>query len=83
MKARRNGCNLQRLVGPIRLIRGWIRLFVFRVCPACNSKAPSVYHCGICGFDARKYPVLETALSRHWWRSFRQANSVISVKGKK
>jgi hypothetical protein len=30
-------------------IRGWIRLWVFSLCPACNSDAPKIDHCLVCG----------------------------------
>lgn len=29
-------------------MRGWIRLYVFSVCPRCNSDAPGIDSCWVC-----------------------------------
>ena len=45
------------------------RLF-FGFCPKCNSSAPDIYHCSICGYDT-KYPA-----SKHkkqiWFNTYKQ-----------
>jgi len=32
----------------IKLIRGFIRLWIFSFCPQCNSSAPELYDCKVC-----------------------------------
>ena len=32
----------------LKRLRGWIRLHVWSVCPACNSDAPKLYDCRVC-----------------------------------
>jgi hypothetical protein len=32
----------------LKKLRGWIRLWIFSVCPACNSDAPEIDCCQIC-----------------------------------
>jgi len=34
----------------MKLINGWIRLWVWGVCPECNSDAPKLYTCPICEY---------------------------------
>lgn len=34
----------------IKLFNGWIRLFIWGVCPKCNHDAPKLYDCNICEY---------------------------------
>jgi len=34
----------------LKKIRGWIRLWVWGVCPECNHDAPKLYDCEICKY---------------------------------
>jgi len=34
----------------VKLIRGWLRLFVWGLCPECNHDAPELYDCRICNY---------------------------------
>ena len=34
-------------------LRGWIRLYVWGLCPKCNSDSPEVYDCTICNYLPR------------------------------
>lgn len=33
-----------------QLIRGWVRLWIWSVCPSCNHNAPKLYDCNICEY---------------------------------
>lgn len=32
----------------MKRIKGWIRLWVWSVCPECNHDAPKLYDCNVC-----------------------------------
>lgn len=34
----------------LKLINGWIRLFIWGVCPECNHDAPGLYDCPVCNY---------------------------------
>lgn len=36
-----------------RLLNGWIRLYIWGLCPHCNHDAPLLYDCPICNYYRR------------------------------
>jgi len=53
----------------LKLARGKYRLF-FGFCPKCNSSAPDIYHCSICGYDT-KYPASKRK-RQEWYEAFKE-----------
>ena len=54
-------------------VRGWIRLWVWSVCPECNHDAPELYDCQICRYyqELPRYKSNQTKeQKRKVWRSF-------------
>ena len=50
---------------------GWLRLFIFRSCPQCDSDAPEVYECKICNSK----PILSVDfVKRYTWIKWKRAN---------
>jgi len=50
----------------------WIRLFVFRSCPQCDSTSPEVKHCKICNGK----PIEKVSfVKRYTWAKWKRANS--------
>jgi len=47
----------------LKLIRGYIRNF-FGFCPQCNSDAPEMYDCNVCGYDTKFPPSKATRKKR-------------------
>jgi hypothetical protein len=60
------------LIQRLKLIRGWWRFKVFGFCPACNSDAPGIYNCQVCG--GWRYPgdgrVRQRLARELWWGRF-------------
>ena len=40
----------RKLPNIFQKINGWIRLFIWSVCPECNHSAPKLYDCTICEY---------------------------------
>jgi hypothetical protein len=56
----------------LKLVRGWIR-FRFGFCPACNSDAPGLYDCPVCGgWRTWGDGYVEQRIDRRlWWNRFK------------
>ena len=39
-----------KIIIKLKLLRGWIRLFIWGTCPECNHDAPELYDCDICDY---------------------------------
>lgn len=64
------------------LVRGWIRLR-FGFCPACNSDAPGIYDCQVCGgwrtpLDGKVRQGVEKTL---WWGRFKTRLRLYTKRG--
>lgn len=59
----------------MRLIRGWIRLWLWNVCPKCNHDAPELYDCPVCEYYTYlpRYRSEQTiAIQQNIWIRFKQ-----------
>jgi hypothetical protein len=53
-------------------LNGRIRLF-FGFCPACNSDAPKLYDCKVCGWYRTSDKGMPTkATKKEWWDRFKK-----------
>ena len=58
----------------LRLIRGWVRLYVWGLCPLCNHDAPALYDCVVCEYYGKfgRYRGCQTSWQRDSvWESYR------------
>ena len=58
-----------------KLVRGFIRLWVWAVCPKCNHDAPELYDCNVCNYYARlpRYRSSQTLTKRkRVWKLFKK-----------
>ena len=58
----------------MKLLIGWYRLFVWKLCPQCNSDAPEKDTCEVCKMGARRhYPEdLDKKTQQEWWVRFKE-----------
>jgi predicted amidophosphoribosyltransferase len=52
-------------------LNSWIRLHIWGCCPACNSDAPELYDCLICGADSNS-PFDKNKKKQYWDKYKRQ-----------
>lgn len=58
----------------IKLINGWVRVFIWGLCPKCNSDAPELYDCKVCNWyrtSDRGMP--NKATKKEWWQKFKSS----------
>lgn len=60
----------------IKLIRGWIRLFIWGYCPECNGDSPKYFDCKIClGWHVKnRYKKPSRFMRLCWWDFFKIQN---------
>lgn len=57
-----------------RKVRGWIRLWIWGVCPQCNHDAPELYDCTICDYyrNLPRYRInQEKEVKKAVWHEFK------------
>lgn len=57
----------------IKKVRAWVRIHIWGFCPECNSDAPYLYDCEICGYDTGS-PFSKKRRRELWvrWKEFNQ-----------
>ena len=54
----------------MRKIKGWLRIWIWGFCPACNSSAPNLYDCKVCNFDT--HSPFSYNKRKLYWKKFKQ-----------
>lgn len=56
----------------ISRFQSWIRIFVWGVCPACNSDAPKLYNCRVCNWDTSS--PFNSEKKKKYWNNWKLLN---------
>lgn len=62
------------LIQQLKLVRGWWRFKVWGLCPACNSDAPEVDGCQVCGgawYETSEIEMQQRISRVLWWNRFK------------
>lgn len=58
----------QVFTAPLRLLGKW-RLFL-NYCPECNSCAPKLHQCEVCGADTKAHFAWNEEVEKTWWKRY-------------
>lgn len=62
-----------KLLSLIKRASAWVRIWVWGLCPACNSDAPKIDNCKVCHWDT-KAPFTKKKKKHHYWNKWKLLN---------
>ena len=56
----------------IKRLNSWVRIWIWGVCPACNSSAPKIDNCNVCKWDTDT--PFKMAKKKEYWNKWKLFN---------